>query len=155
MALDSVGRGWGGTDPTKPIGLNRSPTFSGYGWNTAVAGQLTTPTLVVQGFEDLGVPGGVAQSSAIFNALPASMTNKLLVQIRCASHALPVEGCAGSRCTPQSGTPYGGTPGRPWAGPHVTLKAALVEWITNGTFSGAAHGRFIVDESGVASAAGP
>jgi hypothetical protein len=43
-----------------PIGLNRSPRFSGYGWNATVAGQLTTPVLVTRGLEDTGVPGGAA-----------------------------------------------------------------------------------------------
>jgi hypothetical protein len=83
------------------------------------------------------------------------MTNKVLVQVECASHALPFEGCAGARCTPASGTPYGGKPGAPWAGPHATLKAALIEWIESGTFNGAASGRFVVDASGVASAVTP
>jgi pimeloyl-ACP methyl ester carboxylesterase len=152
MKYDVLGREWGGNDPAHPTGLNRSPTFSSYGWNAALAGQLTIPTLVMQGLEDMGVPGGSANATAIFNALPASMTNKVLVQVECASHALPWEGCAGTRCTPDSGTPYGGTPGAPWAGPHATLKAALIEWIESGTFNGAMSGRFIVDESGVASA---
>lgn len=155
MQQDTVGRRWGGDDPAKPSGLNRSPTFSGYGWNAAVAGQLSTPTLVIQGFEDIGVPGGVANASAIYDALPASMTNKVLVRVQCASHALPVEGCAGPRCMPSSGTPYGGTPGAPWAGPHATLTAALIEWTKSGTFNGAPTGRFAVDASGVASALGP
>lgn len=149
---DTVGRDWGGTDPASPTGLNRSPTFSGYGWNATVAGQLTTPTLVIQGLEDTGVPGGPANAPAIYNALPSSMTNKVLVQVACASHGLLWEGCAGPRCEPASGTPYGGMPGEPWAGPHATLKAALIEWIENGTFDGAASGRFLLDESGVASA---
>jgi pimeloyl-ACP methyl ester carboxylesterase len=152
MELDTLGREWGGSDPDHPTGLNRSPTFSGYGWNAAVAAQLTPPTLVMQGFEDVGVPGGVANASAIYDALPASMTNKVLVRIACASHLLQLEGCSGPRCTPASGTPYGGTPGAAWAGPHATVKAALIEWIKSGTFNGAASGRFIVNESGVASA---
>jgi hypothetical protein len=63
-----------------------------------------------------------------------------------------IEGCSEGRCTPASGTPYGGTPGQPWAGPHATLKAALAEWINSGTFTGAASGRFTVDDSGVANA---
>jgi pimeloyl-ACP methyl ester carboxylesterase len=151
MKLDTLGRRWGGHDPAHPTGLNRSPTFSGCGWNAAVAGQLTTPTLVIQGLEDVGVPGGPATAPAIFNALPASMTNRVLVQVECASHALPWEGCAGTRCEPASGTPYGGAPGAPWAGPHATLKAALIERIESGTFNGAMSGRFVVDESGVAS----
>jgi hypothetical protein len=79
------------------------------------------------------------------------MPNKVLVQVECASHALPWEGCAGDRCTPApgTGTPYGGTAGRPWAGPHATLKAALIEWITKGEFNRLPNGSFIVDQSGV------
>jgi pimeloyl-ACP methyl ester carboxylesterase len=149
LEQETVGREWGGTDPNNPTGLVRSPVFSSYGWNTTVAGQLTTPSLVIHGLEDTTAPP--ANSSAIFNALPASMTNKVLVQVQCASHALPQEGCSGQRCAPESGTPYGGRPGKPWAGPHATLKAALIEWIKNGTFNGAANGLFTVDESGVAS----
>ncbi|MFG3689590.1 hypothetical protein [Micromonospora sp. NPDC047740] len=83
------------------------------------------------------------------------VTNKVLVQVNCASHGLLWEGCSGHRCTPASGTPYGGTPGTPWAGPHSTLKAALIEWIKSGTFNGASNGQFTVNESGVASATGP
>ena len=150
MQNDTVGRDWGGVDPAHPSGLNRSPTFSSYGWNAAVAGQLAAPTLVIQGVEDVGVPGGLSNSTAIYNALPASMANKVLVQIECASHALQLEGCSGARCTPASGTPYGGIPGAPWAGPHATVKAALIEWVKGGTFNGTASGRFNVDASGVA-----
>jgi pimeloyl-ACP methyl ester carboxylesterase len=155
MEHETVGREWGGTDPTRPDGLNRAPTFSGYGWNPRVAGQLSTPTLVMQGLKDgvLPPPTGPGTGQAIYDALPGPwMTNKVLVQVECASHALLWEGCAGARCTPAPGTtPYGGP--APWAGPHVTLKAALSEWIKSGTFNGAANGSFKVNESGVASAA--
>ena len=60
----------------------------------------------------------------------ASMTNKVLVQVECASHALPWEGADS------------------WAGPHAMLKKALIEWIKSGTFNGAANGEFTVDKSG-------
>ena len=140
--------------PSQPPGLNRSPTFSGYGWNATVAGQLTAPTLVLQGIDDIGVPGGSSTSSAIYSALPPSMTNKVLVHVDCASHALPIEGCGGERCLPASGRAYGEEPGSPWRGPRATLTAALIEWITRGTFDGAAAGRFVVDPSGVARPAG-
>ena len=152
LEQDPVGRDWGGDDPAHPTGLNRSPTFSTYGWNTAVAGQLTPPTLVMQGLDDLGVPGGAGTAPAIYNALPASMTNKVLVQVGCASHNIMAEGCLGARCKPASGTPYGEAAGQPWSGPHTTVKAALIEWITSGIFNGAASGRFTVNDSGVASA---
>lgn len=149
---DPLGRTWGGDDPSHPTGLNRLPTFSTYGWNTAVAGQLTPPTLVMHGLDDRDPATPPANSSAIFNALPAAMMNKALVQVQCATHGLLQEGCTGPRCTPESGTPYGSRPGEPWAGPHATVKAALIEWIKKGTFNGTPNGRFIVNESGVASA---
>jgi hypothetical protein len=44
-------------------------------------------------------------------------------------------------------TPYDGSV--PWAGPHATFKAALIEWIKKETFNNKPNGFFIVDESGV------
>jgi pimeloyl-ACP methyl ester carboxylesterase len=158
LEQESLGRGWGGDDPNYPTGLNRAPTFSGYGWNRVVAGQLSKPTLVMQGLKDTVLPTGPGTGSAIYDALctalppGTSMPNKVLVQVQCASHALLWEGCAGNRCRPAPGTkPYGGTPGRPWAGPHATFKAALIEWIKEAKFNGEPNGSFIVGESGVAS----
>jgi pimeloyl-ACP methyl ester carboxylesterase len=138
MEHGTVGRAWGTTPWTGPGstgGPNRAPTFSGYGWNLAVAGQLRTPTLVIQGLQDGILPTGPGTGEAIYNALPAAVenvSNKVLVQVKCASHALPWEGCARAGCTP----------------PHETLKRALIEWIKSGTFKGAANGSFIVNESG-------
>ena len=91
------------------------------------------------------VERGTGNAPAIYHALPTSMTNKVLVQLDCATHAMVVarnrllllmwEGCSNTRrCIPASGIPYGGPPDRPWAGAHATIKASLVEWITNGTF---------------------
>jgi pimeloyl-ACP methyl ester carboxylesterase len=151
MDHDVVGRSWGGTDPADPAGVLRSPTFSAYGWNTDVAAQLIPPTLVMQGLDDTDIPGGTGNAPAIYHALPTSMTNKVLVQLDCATHAMMWEGCSNApRCSPASGIPYGGPPDRPWAGPHSTIKAALIEWITNGTFDGAGLGTSVVDASGVA-----
>jgi alpha-beta hydrolase superfamily lysophospholipase len=153
MDQETVGRGWGGNDPNNPTGLVRLPTFSNNGFNPAVAGQLSVPTLVMQGLDDTTVPG---TAPAIYNALPASMTNKVLVQIHCATHEMFAEGCfIALRCFPDLHTPYGGVLGLPWGGPHTTIKAALIEWITRGTFNGAKSGKFIVDSSGVANASGP
>jgi hypothetical protein len=56
------------------------------------------------------------------------MTNKMLVEVRCASHALLWEGCAGAGCTP----------------PHDTFKTALIEWIKSGTYKGHSNGSFTV-----------
>ncbi|MGR6318848.1 hypothetical protein Q2K19_31750 [Micromonospora soli] len=149
---DPVGAQWGGTIAGHPTGVARSPVFSSYGWNTEVAAQLTPPTLVIHGLEDFP-PTSPANADAIYTA--AQMTNKVLVKIACGSHTFLWEGCSGTRCTPTSGTPYGGKIGAPWAGPHSTFKAALIEWITRGTFNGAPSGQFAVNESGVASATGP
>ena len=44
-------------------------------------------------------------------------------------------------------TPYDGSV--PWAGPHATFKAALIEWIKKETFNNKPNGSFIDDESGV------
>lgn len=145
MEEDPLGSTWGG-DAANPAGLNRSPTFSMYGWNTHVASQLTTPSLVIHGTDD--AVANPAWGPAIYNSLGAG--HKVLVQVQCGSHFLHLGGCSGERCTPQSGTPYGGSPGRSWVGPYSTYQAALIEWITNGTFNGAPDGRFIVNESGVA-----
>jgi pimeloyl-ACP methyl ester carboxylesterase len=150
MASD-LGRDWGGSDNQKPAGLLRSPTFSSYGWNAAVAGRLIPPTLVMQGLDDTTALAGAANGPAVYNALPASMSNKVLVQVDCATHGMMFEGCSNAaRCTPTSGTPYGGVPGQPWAGAHSTIQAALIEWITNTTFNGNPTGKFIIDSSGIA-----
>ncbi|MBB4894650.1 pimeloyl-ACP methyl ester carboxylesterase [Streptomyces olivoverticillatus] len=148
MQQDGRGRDWGGTDPHHPAGLNRSPTFSTYGWNSTVAGQLTVPALVIHGIDDGVLP--VTTSTTLYDQLPASMQNKVLVQIKCASHTLLAEGCTGARCKPPaSATVYGQAPNTTWAGPHATLNAALIEWITKGTFDGEGTGKFTVDKSGV------
>lgn len=146
MEEDPLGSTWGG-NPAGPTGIHRSPTFSLHGWNAQVAAQLTTPSLVIHGTDDT-----VAKPEwgpAIHTSLGAS--DKVLVQVRCGSHLLHLAGCSGDRCTPESGTPYGGRPGEPWAGPHSTYQTALVEWIRNGTFDGASRGHFVVNESGVVS----
>jgi pimeloyl-ACP methyl ester carboxylesterase len=153
---DSLAREWGGNDLGNPAGLVRLPTFSSNGFNPDVVGQLTPPTLVMQGLDDNVPPlTGVNNAPAIYNALPASMTNKVLVQIDCATHEMMAEGCSNApRCNPPPGTtPYGGTSGKPWAGAHSTLKAALIEWINSGTFNGKPNGKFIVNASGVANRA--
>ncbi|MDQ1033346.1 hypothetical protein QF035_010928 [Streptomyces umbrinus] len=148
MEEDRLGSRWGGNDPDHPTGVLRSQTFSSYGWNATIAQQQTTPSLVIDGLDDRTPLATPADSRALYNSLGTA--NKVLVQVQCASHAMLWEGCSGPRCTPQSGTPYGGRPGRPWSGPHATAQAAVAEWIKKGTFNGAANGHFTVDESGVA-----
>jgi len=137
MEHETVGREWGPTGGQPNGGLNRAPTFSGYGWNPTVAGKLSKPTLVMQGLKDgvlPNVPGSTVQAGpktgeAIYNNLykdlpQASMPKKVLVQIECASHALP------------------------WEGAHAALKDALIEWIKSGRYKGNESGSFLVKESG-------
>ncbi len=147
MKLDVLGRDWGGTDPGNPDGLLRSPTFSNYGSNPAVAATFTIPTLVLHGLDDLIAPR--QNSDDLFNAL-TSVTNKVLVQMGCGGHAMQMEGCAGARCDDgdPNTTPYGGN-SQIWAGPHSTTVAALIEWIKHGTFNGAGSGRFVINDSGI------
>ena len=151
LKLDSKGSKWGGR-PDHPTGLNRSPTFVGYGWNKEVAGQLEIPTLVMQGLNDTALPPptGALTGKTIYDNLSRA-EYKVLVQVKCASHALPWEGCSGPRCMPGTGeTPYGGNLNQPWAGPHATLKAALIESIKDEKFNGQPSGSWNVDQSGVA-----
>ena len=141
---ESLGRKWG------VDGVIRAPTFSPYGWDDAIAARLTTPSLVLHGADEILNPVAAAGNALnIYTAL-THVTSKLLVRVECGSHTMLLEGCDGPRCTPASGHPYGALPGRRWAGPHATVKAALIEWIWNGTFNGASQGKFIVDASGVA-----
>jgi pimeloyl-ACP methyl ester carboxylesterase len=149
IKLDPLGRGWGGNDPGNPTGLLRSPTFSNYGWNPAVASTFTIPTLVLHGFLDDQTP--LSNSDHIYDAL-TSVTSKALVQVQCAGHAMLWEGCAGARCDDgdPNTTPYGGN-SQTWAGPYSTVNAALIEWVKHGTFNGAGSGRFVINGSGVVS----
>jgi len=144
MENDTAGQTWGPPPAWQrgnSGGLNRSPTFSGYGWNSAVAGQLRKPTLVMQGLQDGALPlapGTTPEqhAKAIYDALPAppveNVFNKVLVKVKCASHVLQWEGCTGEHCTPH----------------YETFQNALIEWITKGTFDGDENGTFTVDEEG-------
>jgi pimeloyl-ACP methyl ester carboxylesterase len=139
MEQETMGREWGqrpwsGSEPTG--GLNRAPTFSGYGWNKIVAGQLRTPTLVMQGLQDGVLPTGPGTGEELYEALPdpeENVFNKVLVQVECASHVLQWEGCDGPNCKPH----------------HATFKDALIEWIKRGTFNRAPNGSWIVNKRGV------
>ena len=126
MSQETVGRSWGGNKAGNPAGLRRLPTFATFGFNTQVAGALGPPTLVMQGLDDDVPPGlGVQSAPMLYDALPDAMTNKVLVQVDCATHGFMAERA------------------------HATVKAALIEWITASTFGGEPGGRFVVSASGV------
>ena len=46
----------------------------------------------MQGLDDTDIPGGTRNAPAIYHALPTSTTNKVLVQLDCATHAMMWEG---------------------------------------------------------------
>jgi pimeloyl-ACP methyl ester carboxylesterase len=158
MDHEGLGKGWGEIDPATdmPVGRLRAPTFSNYGWNPTVAGEFTIPTLVLHGLKDSTSPP--SNSDNIFNALK-NVTNKVLVQVKCAGHAMLWEGCLDDpeskhkRCDDgkRNTKPYGGGDSDVWAGPYSTVTAALIEWVKEGTFNRAGSGRFIINESGVVS----
>jgi pimeloyl-ACP methyl ester carboxylesterase len=126
MSQETAGRDWGGSDAGSPAGLRRLPTFATFGFNAQVAGALEQPTLVMQGLDDDVPPGlGVQSAPTLYDALPAAMANKVLVQVDCATHGFMAERA------------------------HGTVKAALIEWITASTFDGQPRGRFVVSASGV------
>ena len=91
----------------------------------------------MQGLDETDIPGGTGNAPAIYDALPTSMTNKVLVQLDCATHALMWEGCSNApRCIPASGIPTAVRPiGHGQA--RIPRSRPLIEWITNGTFDGA------------------
>jgi pimeloyl-ACP methyl ester carboxylesterase len=147
LAQDPIGAQWGGSDPERPLGLMRSPTFSTYGFNPSVGGKIDKPVLVLQGMDD--TQAQPANSCALYNTL--GTTRKVLVQVDCASHQMHIEGCSGTRCAHSE--PAYGTPGTAnFEGPHTTVQAALVEWIKDGRFNGSEAGRYVVGTNGVVSA---
>jgi pimeloyl-ACP methyl ester carboxylesterase len=162
---DEIGSQWGGMVAGQPTGVVRAPTFSTYGFNEEVAAKLTVPTLVIQGLDDTTLPppaagkAGHLHSCALYNALPDAVTNKVLVELDCASHTLVYQGCRADpmpdRCQGHDGvTPYGQAAGEGWQGPHAAVVAAMVEWIRSSTFTvpgraPATTGKFYVSLSGV------
>jgi hypothetical protein len=48
----------------------------------------------MQGLDETDIPGGTGNAPAIYHALPTSMTNNVLVQLDCATHAMMWEGCS-------------------------------------------------------------
>lgn len=144
LALDDIGRGWGGDGGPGTAGLNRFPTFSTYGFNPDAATKMDRPVLVIQGVDDTQATPGPTR--AFFANLPVD--DKVLVELDCASHSLLIEGCAGERCERQGQPAYGTKGHEPWPGPHRTVQTALIEWIEDGKFDHKRRGEFVVDLAG-------
>jgi pimeloyl-ACP methyl ester carboxylesterase len=149
LAIDPTGASWGGNVPGSGTGVLRFPTFTLYGLNHEVAAGITLPTLILHGVDDAMAP--LINSNNLFDAL-TSVSNKVLVQVGCGGHFLQLLPCSGDHCDDQdpNTTPYG-QDSQTWKGPYHTVAAALIEWVKQGTFSGAKCGYFVVNDSGIAS----
>jgi pimeloyl-ACP methyl ester carboxylesterase len=120
---DPYAAGWGSNQDPVTGGLSRWPTAVRWGWGPTEAAAITVPVLVIGGLIDQTVPA--AHLDALYGALSSSQ--KVRVRIDCASHASLWEGSAAA-----SG----------WGGPHTTIQAAVIEWLTNGTYQGFSIGQF-------------
>ncbi len=120
---DPYAAGWGSNQDPVTGGLSRWPTAVRWGWGPAEAAAITVPVLVIGGVIDRTVPP--SHLDALYGALSSSQ--KLRVRMDCASHASLWEGSAAA-----SG----------WGGPHTTIQAAVIEWLTNGTYQGFSIGQF-------------
>jgi pimeloyl-ACP methyl ester carboxylesterase len=126
LLLDPIGAKWGGTDPSRPTGLIRSPTFTNSGWNKHVAKAITIPTLVLHGTDDKTVPA----TNAI-NLYPTlTVPKKVLVEINCASHLMQYETAP------------------TWEGPHRAVADAIIDWVHTCTFDSRSKGHFRIDCQG-------
>jgi len=137
-ARDPIGSQWG----PQPDGLSRYPLVSRFLWNPTVAGNIDLPALVVHGLKDnvvLPARGLEIWSSSPLQApettctsdaqcasgyacrsfpAPAScrLSNRTLVQLACASHALLWETCSGQGCVD----------------PHKAVQKRVGDWILTG-----------------------
>lgn len=110
MDSDPVGAAWGGL---------RGPTRSYWGWNSATAGTLQQPTLVMVGANDRLL----AANRDLFDDLGAD--RKTLVEIACASHFAQ------------------------WEMQRHLLHRLSREWLDMGAVSGRSNRRCVADHEGV------
>lgn len=102
---DPVGATWG-------AGVRRAPQTTTWGWNKAIAGKMTTPTLLVAGVHDKQVnPERVRE---LYSDLGAPQ--KVFVDLACSSHNAM------------------------WEKNHLLLFGASLEWLTKGSVNGASEG---------------
>jgi pimeloyl-ACP methyl ester carboxylesterase len=123
MARDPVGSSWGNG------GILRRPSQDYWGFYSAIASQVTVPTLVVTGMRDLTVPPETMVR--LYDDLGSR--RKVLIKFDCGSHYLAWEAST-------SPTWVGG--------PHATFQDAVVQWLTSETYQGARRGTFEVHPDG-------
>lgn len=118
MDNDLVGRPW-----HPPEGVMRVRTFFLWGWNTATAGRISVPTLIVAGEFDRRVPATFGQLYDELTGIPDD--NKLLLTVQCAGHFMV------------------------WEGQRKVLHHVSKQWIKHAAVEGYRTGRFFVDTDGV------
>jgi pimeloyl-ACP methyl ester carboxylesterase len=115
---DPIGRAWGTSD-----GVLRVRTFFLWGWNTATAGRITVPTLILHGTHDTRVPATFTQLYDALGAVPDD--RRLLVEVSCAGHNIA------------------------WERQRKVLHHVSKEWLRHGAVGGNATGKFLIDAQGV------
>ena len=111
IATDPVGATWG-------PGVMRAPTRTLWGWNATAAGQITVPTLVMAGQFD----GLLASMKLLYQDLGS--TNKVLVEVACASHFYT------------------------WETQHDVVQEAARQWLLHESIRGVRNGELWADEDG-------
>lgn len=120
LAFDPVGSTWGIDGVRRAPTLNTSATSPWSAFSKDMAGQVRTPTLVINGDLD----NSVLPSRALLFFDDIASPKKIHVHVACASHYLL------------------------WETQHEILFRASEEWLRQGTFSGQVSGTFAVDAAG-------
>ena len=118
MDEDPIGQAWGISG-----GVMRVRTFFLWGWNTATAGRILVPTLIIHGAHDTRVPRTFTQLYDALGGVPDD--RRLLVEIDCAGHNIV------------------------WERQRKVLHHISKEWLKHGAVDGHVTGKFFVDTEGV------
>ncbi len=103
LEFDELGSTWG------PAGVNRGPGLDPLGWESTLPSMVTVPSLIIRGSLDTIADGPSVQR--LYDDLGS--TDKVLVTVSCATHALV------------------------WEKKHTVLLDASLQWLTSGTYHGA------------------
>ena len=117
MENETVGRTWG-----PPDGVIRVRSFFLWGWNPAMVGKISVPTLIIAGELDRSVP---ATFSRLYDELTGVPDRRLLVTLQCAGHNMA------------------------WERQHRVMQNISKQWLKHGTVEDHTSGKFFVDTEGV------
>ena len=117
MENETVGRTWG-----PPDGVIRVRSFFLWGWNPAMVGKISVPTLIIAGELDRSVP---ATFSRLYDELTGVPDRRLLVTLQCAGHHMT------------------------WERQRRVMQNISKQWLKHGTVEDHTSGKFFVDTEGV------